>query len=118
MDREKLREYNKLYKRKQRQQEKQKIKEAEYRNSETVKAYRKAYNKAYYLKKKEYKMRTIEQICEDLTGINAMVFMRGTNEEFQAFLEANSIEWVRELLKQYNGNWEAVPSPKIGRAHV
>ena len=53
MDREKLREYNRLYKRKQRQQEKQKIKEAEYRNSETVKAYRKAHNKAYYLKNKK-----------------------------------------------------------------
>ena len=57
-------------------------------------------------------MRTIEQICEDLTGINAMVFMRGTNEEFQTFFEENNIEWVRELLKRYNGNWEAVPSPE------
>ena len=63
-------------------------------------------------KKRMIEMRTIEQICEDLTGINAMVFMRGTNEEFQTFFEANSIEWVGKLLKEYNGNWEAVPSPK------
>ena len=57
-------------------------------------------------------MRTIEQICEDLTGVNSMAFMRGTDEEFQTFFEENSIEWVRELLKKYNGNWEVVPSPK------
>ena len=52
------------------------------------------------------------QICEDLTGLNAMVFMRGTDEEFQTFFEKNNIEWVRELLKRYNGKWEVVPSPK------
>ena len=57
-------------------------------------------------------MRTIEQICEDLTGKNAMVFMRATDEEFQTFFEENNIEWVRKLLKKYNGNWEAVPSPE------
>ena len=56
--------------------------------------------------KKEAMVRTIEQICEDLTGINAMVFMRGTNEEFQAFFEANRYR-----------DWETFFS-KIGRAHV
>ena len=57
-------------------------------------------------------MRTIEQICEDLTGINAMNFVKSTDDEFVVFFKENNVEWILELLKKYNGKWEAIPAPK------
>ena len=57
-------------------------------------------------------METIEQICEDETGINAMDFMKRDGEDLKKFFVENSKEWIYNLLKDYNGNWEAIPSPK------
>ena len=57
-------------------------------------------------------MRTIEQICEDETGMNAMDFMKRDGEDLKKFFIENNKEWVYNLLQDYSGKLEAIPSPR------
>ena len=51
-------------------------------------------------------MKTIEELLEETTGLNAMDMMKCTDEEFESFFAENGIEWIRNLLKTFGGNWE------------
>ena len=52
-------------------------------------------------------MKTIEELLGEATGLNAMDMMKCTDEEFEAFFAENGVEWIRNLLKTFGGNWEA-----------
>ena len=52
-------------------------------------------------------MKTIEELLEETTGLNAMDMMKCTDEEFEAFFAENDVEWIRNLLKTFGGKWDS-----------
>ena len=52
-------------------------------------------------------MKTIEELLEETTGLNAMDMMKCTDQEFESFFTENGIEWIRNLLKTSGGKWDS-----------